>query len=388
MDKKGKKEWIKAFLLGFASCLVLLGLYLFVFKGPLALNGNNFDFYKGLEAKYGKFYMMEELLAEEALFTYEEDEDFKDSIARNIIDNVRGDDYAQYYTKDEFSAFRSRFFSFIGTGIKVSDQDGHIVITQVISDSSAEKAGIKAGDIVVSVNGNKASSVSELRKMLEGDKGDSFKIELERDGKKIETEVKLTEISDDTVSYGVYKKDESVGIIKVISFAQGTVKDFEAAYEKLKEKGCNKLIIDLRNNPGGKESEGLDFADALLPACNIIIEKDGKDKETVHKSDADRIEMDYVILVNGNSASASEIVASAVKGNKSGSIVGEKTYGKGLIQRVYSFGDGSGFKYTCGEYFGPNGEKIQGKGVEPDVVADDKSVIEEAVRVLNASAKN
>lgn len=377
------REWLRKpdvrfTALGSIVTIAVIALYVYVFNGVLPGSGRTLEYYEGLDESYGKYYEMQELLEEQALFSYSYEGVDDQELADEILGGLEDDDYAEYYPPEKYDEFRKKYFSFVGVGISATEENGKYVIVRVISDSSAGEAGVCEGDIIVSVDGKISSKFKNLNEMFTGKEGDKFKLVVDRDGEELEYELELRKITDETVTYGEYDRDNSIGYIRIRSFSTGTSKEFEAAIKYLEEKGIDKVIIDLRNNLGGSEKAGLDVADQLLPECTIITEKRRDKEETVRKSDDDCIPMEYVLLVNEFSASSSEIVTSAVKANKGGKIIGTTTYGKGLIQVMHSFNDGSAVKFTIGEYYAADGSKIQGKGVKPDIECKD---LEEILRI-------
>lgn len=369
------------FTFGFVAAFLALLIYVKVLQGGVFLSKDTYEYYQGMNETYGKFYKMETLVEENGLFDYEVD-DLDDYLAASVMAGMKDDEYAKYFPADSYSQFKHRYVTYIGIGITIRDDDGKFTVTDLIADGPAATAGIEVDDVIVSIDGKKPASISEASELISGDAGTTVKIVVERDGKSKTFNVDRTEVEADTVDYKVYDKDAGIGYVKVTSFSKGTTKDFKLAVKDLKNQGCKKLIIDLRDNTGGLESEGLDLADELLPSCVIISETDNKGKEKVHKSNQSSIGMEYVILVNEYTASSSEIVASAVKANKAGLIIGTKTYGKGLIQKLHEFDDGSAFKYTTGEYVAADGSKVHKVGVTPDIEASGDACLEAAVKAL------
>lgn len=372
------------FTSGILAAALILFLYLFVIKRGVIISQASENYYKGLDDKYGKYYQMEEKIKGEALYKYEDKGVNDVLLALDILSNL-DDEYACYYTAEEFAEFEKRYHSYSGIGLVSKERGGKLVVDRLLYDGPADEAGVKAGDEIISVNGKKPSDLEELEDMLKGKNGDIIKLMISRDGEKKTFEIAITDIEVKTVSSKVYDKDKKIGYIEINRFAEDTCDEFKTAVKELKNKGCDKLILDLRNNSGGMQESGIDIADELLPSCRIISEKNNKNKEKIHNSDQSSIEMKYAILVNGKTASSSEIVTAAVKGNKGGAIIGEKTYGKGVVQSMYKLSDGSAFKFTISEYFAPDGSKINGKGIEPDIKASDDEIFEAAVNYLMKS---
>ena len=192
----------------------------------------------------------------------------------------------------------------------------------------------------------------------------------------------MTGISKRAIAYYELEEAENVGYIGILSFVKETDEDFKLAVRDLENKGCDKFIIDLRNNGGGLTDSSIKIADYLLPACTVMTDvlKDGT--ETVYSSKESSAEIEYVVLVNQNTASASEILSAAIQDNRGGKIIGKQTFGKGVTQSVHKFDDGSALKYTVSEYYRPNGDKVQGVGVKPDIEAEDIDAVDAALEEL------
>jgi carboxyl-terminal processing protease len=184
------------------------------------------------------------------------------------------------------------------------------------------------------------------------------------------------------VEYKVYEGHPDVGYISISTFRKDTAKDFKLAVRDLEAEGCDKFIIDLRENGGGLTNESLKIADYLLPACRIMTETTKNGKETVHNSKASSADLNCVVLVNGNTASASEILSAAIQDNDAGTIIGSKTFGKGVTQVTKKFRDGSAIKITSTEYFRPSGDKVNGVGITQDIETDDSGAMDKALEVL------
>lgn len=346
------------------------------------VDDGRYDYYRKLDKSFGKYYSMKELLEKDALYEYD-DSNMDDYMSASLMAGLKEDKYAAYMNKSQYSDMQKRLFSsYIGIGVGISEQKEGIVIKTVSRDGPAYDAGIKTGDIIKKIDGRKVTNVDEAISAIEGKQYTKLEIIVDRDGKEKKFTLYRQKVEQESVDYKVYRDD--IGYVSISAFSKGTCDDFNTAVNDLKRQGCTKLIIDLRSNGGGITDEGIELADRLLPACRIIsCRYRNKDEDKIENSKAGSIGMKYVLLVNENTASASEIVTSAVKDNKGGMIIGRRTYGKGLIQRIKSFDDGSAMKYTIGEYYSPKGKKINGKGVEPDIKASDDNIMSAAAAALN-----
>ena len=258
----------------------------------------------------------------------------------------------------------------------------NIVIMTVFDDTPAAEAGIMPEDIIEKVDGKKPADVDDAVQMITGEAGTKVTLTIKRGDETIDFDLNRQKIETDSVAYDTVKDHPEIGYIVISSFIKGTDDDFKMAVKDLKAKGCTKFIIDLRDNGGGLTESSIEIADYLLPACKIMSENTKDGSETVYNSKASSADLDMVILVNGNTASASEILAAALQDNKAGVVIGTKTYGKGVTQMMRKFSDGTAVKITVTEYFRPNGETVNGVGITPDIEAEGEEVLEEALREL------
>lgn len=281
--------------------------------------------------------------------------------------NSLGDPYTVYMNKKEFSDFMTQTTgTYGGIGIVVAvDKEDHIVVVSPIKNTPGEKAGIKSGDIIVEVNNAKVSgkNLDEAVAMMRGPQGTQVTLTLMRDGKTFTKTITREIIKLETI-YEEMLPDK-IGYIKITMFDQSTANDFKAALEKLKSQGMKGLIIDLRDNPGGLLDETIDISNLILPK-GVIVTTKGRVDNKEYYSKGPGLGLPIAVLVNKGSASASEILAGAIKDRKAGVLVGTTTFGKGLVQTIVDFGDGTGLKYTIARYYTPNGTNIQGKGIEPN----------------------
>lgn len=295
-----------------------------------------------------------------------------------------GDPYTEYISKDEMEEYTiSLMGNYVGIGIYMSDntEKNTIEIVATIKGSPAEEVGILAGDTIISVDGVKytGEEMSVAADHIKGEEGTVVKLEISRN-----QEIKTFEITRRKVITNpieAKKLNNNIGYIAVTSFDEETADSFKIKFEELKNQGIKSLIIDLRNNGGGIVDEALKIADYIVPKGKellITVDKDGKEEIEKSKQDV-LIDMPIVILVNGNTASSSEILAGALKDLNEATILGKTTYGKGVIQQFLTLRDGSGLKVTTHEYYTPNRNKINGVGIEPDEVIE----LPEGVNALN-----
>ena len=309
-------------------------------------------------------------------YTYDRNEDeMLEYALKGYVAGIN-DKYTEYLTKDEMTdLMESTSGNYVGIGVYLANnkQNNCIVVVGVIEDSVAENAGIQAGDIIkavddVSYTGEDLEKVSAIFK--EKEEGTEVKIKIDRSGEEQEFIVKRSSIRIKSVSSKVIQND--VGYIKISTFNNGTAQEFTDAYNDLKEQGISSLVIDLRDNGGGLVSESLNLAKTMVKKGNVLlVTRNKEDKEKEEKNNQDPIvDVPVVVLENGNTASASEILAGSLRDNCGYKIIGETSYGKGVIQTIFSFADGTGIKMTTEEYFTPNHSKINEVGIEPDIAVE------------------
>ena len=288
-----------------------------------------------------------------------------------------GDKYSAYYTKEEMTdLMEDTKGNFVGIGVYLTlDEEKNLVkVYGVIPNSPAEEVGVQAGDYITNVNGINldGSQLDKLADDLRGEEGTKVTFKVLRGSETLEFNATRRKVEIVHVSGQVV--EGNIGYIAVDSYDGKVAEQFEAEYDKLASQGIKALIVDIRNNGGGLVDQSVAMADYFLDSgTGILIEKNNKDQETTTRAKTrKKITIPTVVLVNGYSASASEIFSAALKEKADNvTIVGTKTYGKGVIQGIYNLTDGSGLKLTIEEYFTPNHNSINNVGVEPDVVVDD-----------------
>ena len=355
----------RPFIVGIICGALLIVGAIYLVGGRMMLPGEN-KYYKGLNAAYGKYYKIIELIDAEALADYDP-EKITDKVLKKVVAGL-DDPYAEYYTAEEYAQFIKKYSqSYIGIGVTIAEKDGTVYVVDVLEESPAEEAGIKVGDIVAAVDGEKVNNSTKASNLMVGENGTEVKVTVKRDDKTIDYDIIRSKIANKSVDYTELDKENHIGYIRITGFKNGTAKDFKLAVKDLKNEDYDKIIIDLRENGGGATDEAYKVADMLLPECDILKEVNNKKEETIRKSDASNLGIKYVILIDENSASASEMVSGAIKDNKGGKLIGSKTFGKGVTQRTTKFKDGSALKITIEEFFRPSGKKINGVGIEPDI---------------------
>lgn len=290
--------------------------------------------------------------------------------------NSLNDPYSEYMTSEELKKFmESTDAKYVGVGLVVSPgKDGYITVVSPIKGSPAYKAGIKAGDKIIKVGDKEftADTMQDAVNMMRGKEKESVKITILRvdgtENKSIDFNIVRETIKLQTVEGRML--DNKIGYIAISEFDKPTYDDFISNFNKLKTDGAKKLIIDLRGNPGGLLDICTKIADVFLDKGTIVYTKYKNGKKEYYYSDDKKEDIPLVVLVNGGSASASEIVSGAFKDRKRAKLVGTKTFGKGIVQRLFNLPYDTAVKLTISEYFTPNGNNIHQKGITPDVVVE------------------
>lgn len=295
---------------------------------------------------------------------------YADGIYKGLIDSL-GDTYAAYYTEEEYTdlieATSGKYFG-IGAQVMQERDSGVISIVMPFKESPAAEAGIQPGDIIFKVAGEEVTGkdLTAVVAKMKGEAGTTVEMQLFRDNAYIDVTVERREIEVPTVEYEML--DESIGYIAVSSFEEVTAKQFRAALEDLENQGEKALVIDLRNNGGGRLDVCVDMLDRILPEGTIVSTKTKTGTNEVYTSTGEELfDKPLAVLINGNSASASEVFVGAVRDYELGILVGTKSFGKGIVQSIFDLKDGTAVKFTTAEYFSPKGNNIHGTGFEPDV---------------------
>lgn len=302
--------------------------------------------------------------------------------------NGLNDPYAVYYTQDELTSFLDETNgSYCGIGALVSQnvQTGVSTIVRVFEGSPAEEAGILPGDALYKVDGTEVVGMDLsllVNNYVKGEEGSQLTITVYRENTDEYKDITLTRRPIDVQTVSGKMLDDEIGYISVAEFDRVTADQFKSKIEELQSEGMKRLIIDLRNNPGGEVTTVVSMADYILKDGGRILTVANKKgtEETYDAEDGHSLEIPMVVLVNGNSASASEVFTGAMKDYGVATIVGTKTFGKGIVQTLMPLSDGSAIKLTTDHYYTPNGNDIHGKGIEPDVEVElDEEAAKEVV---------
>ncbi|WP_242949880.1 S41 family peptidase [Clostridium saccharobutylicum] len=287
--------------------------------------------------------------------------------------NALNDPYTVFMNENEFNSFMKQSNgSITGIGVEVTSKDNKIVIKSPIKDSPAEKAGLKENDVIEKINDVElsGSDTQKLIAMIADSKDSEVKLTIKREeAEPFDVNLKPEEVKINSVRGEML--DSSVGYIRIKTFMnENTSKDFQDEIQSLKDQGMKGMILDLRDNPGGLLSEGVGVASQFIPDGKIVtytVDKYGNKNESLSTGGIAQ-DIPLVILVNGDSASASEVVTGALRDYGIATVIGETTFGKGIVQQSIKFNDGiGGLKVTISKYYTPNGENIHKKGITPDI---------------------
>ncbi len=326
--------------------------------------------YVRLKSEYRKLDYLKNMI-ETKYYLPVENEDLNEGIYRGLFWGI-GDPYSAYLTDKEYEDLMiSANGKYEGIGVTIApDEDGFINVVSPMDGSPAAKAGIKAGDKITAVNGvaYNAKTIDAAVSVMRGKGGTKVKVTVLQDGKSKDYDLIRSKIILVTVKTGILEDD--MGYIRISSFEKNTADDFSKAVKDMELRGMKGLIIDLRDNSGGLVDASVDVADQLLSEGVVTYTEDRQGERTYFNSKPGKTLLPYVLLVNGGSASASEIVAGAVKDHGEADIVGVTTYGKGIIQEIMPLDSGGAVKLTVMQYFSPRGNVIHKKGVTPNYVVE------------------
>ena len=309
-------------------------------------------------------------------YFYEEDIDraiLEEGAYRGMVEAL-GDPYSQYYSAEELNQLyqdTEGVYYGIGAYVSLDTVTSYAKISGVIAGTPAEEAGLREDDIIYKVEDVDVygMALEEVTGLIKGEEGTTVHLTLIRDGMEIEKDIQRRKVESPTVNSEMY--ENGIAYIQITEFDTVTEDQFAEALAVARELGMKGLVLDLRSNPGGSLMSVVNIARMLLPKGLIVYTEDREGHRTEYKCDGTRqLEVPMVVLVNGNSASASEILAGAIKDYGIGTLLGTTTFGKGIVQRPIEMSDGSAVKLTISAYYTPNGINIHGVGIEPDVVCE------------------
>lgn len=363
------KEFKKGIAIGVASTLVVTGTVFASYQKMLFPKGNALSDVKTVQ----KLNYLEELIDEEYLDEKDESS-LREGLYAGLLAGLK-DPYSTYYTAEQYKELNtSNEGSYVGIGAVLQKDDaGGAKIIQLYEGGPGEQVGLKKGDVIKAVDGTDVTDkeTSDIASMVRDSEKDSVMLTIQRENeeKTRDVKVEIRDVEIQTVSHEMLSED--TGYIRISEFSEVTSDQYKKAFADLKDQGMKKLVVDLRDNPGGLLTAVCGVLRQILPEGLIVYTEDKNGKREEETCDGkNKLDMPLAVLVNGNSASASEIFAGAVKDYGIGTIVGTTTYGKGVVQTIHSLTDGSAVKITIAKYFTPKGNDINKKGINPDVEAE------------------
>ena len=363
------KEFKKGVAIGVAATLVVTGAGFVSYQKVLFPKGNALSDMKTVQ----KLNYLEELIDEEYLDEKDESS-LREGLYAGLLSGLQ-DPYSTYYTAEQYKELNtSNEGSYVGIGaVLQKDNDGGATVVQLYEGGPGEQAGLKTGDVIKAIDGTDVTEkeTSDIASMVRDSEKDSVTLTIQRENeeKTQDIKVEIRDVEIKTVSHEMLSGD--TGYIRISEFSEVTSDQYKKAFADLKSQGMKKLVVDLRDNPGGLLNTVCDILRQILPEGLIVYTEDKNGKREEETCDGkNELTMPLAVLVNGNSASASEIFAGAVKDYGIGTIVGTTTYGKGVVQTIQPLTDGSAVKITIAKYFTPKGNDINKKGITPDVEAE------------------
>ena len=375
--RKGRMNGVIGFILGIMTSFVLVYVgFAFAFNNgnvlSLFLKRNNKLDYKKIEEKTS---VLQNIIDRYFLF----DEDMtkvEDGIYAGMMNGL-GDPYTVYYTKEEYKALNEDTegkYSGIGAVVSQNPNTKIITIVKIFDNSPANDAGLQVGDIIYKIDGEEVAGTDMdilVKTKIRGEEGTSFKMTVLRGDERKEVELDLTRRSIEVETVAGKMLDNNIGYIAVSQFDAVTSEQFKSNIESLQSQGMTKLIVDLRGNPGGLLDQVVDMLDYILPDGLVLYTEDKYGKREEYYSDGSHeLKIPMVVLVNENSASASEVFTATFRDFEWGTVVGKTTFGKGIVQNVLPLGDGTAVKITTQHYYPPSGYDLHKVGIKPDLEVD------------------
>lgn len=375
--RKGRMNGVIGFILGIMTSFVLVYVgFAFAFNNgnvlSLFLKRNNKLDYKKIEEKTS---VLQNIIDRYFLF----DEDMtkvEDGIYAGMMNGL-GDPYTVYYTKEEYKALNEDTegkYSGIGAVVSQNPNTKIITIVKIFDNSPANDAGLQVGDIIHKIDGEEVAGTDMdilVKTKIRGEEGTSFKMTVLRGDDRKEVELDLTRRSIEVETVSGKMLDNNIGYIAVSQFDAVTSEQFKSNIESLQSQGMTKLIVDLRGNPGGLLDQVVDMLDYILPEGLVLYTEDKYgEREEYYSDGSHELKIPMVVLVNENSASASEVFTATFRDFEWGTVVGKTTFGKGIVQNVLPLGDGTAVKITTQHYYPPSGYDLHKVGIKPDLEVD------------------
>ncbi len=378
-EKRARRgSFIRGLVIGILASLVVCS---FVMSGAnTAEDGTSSDvaFYPGsaiTENVVAKLQALEQTIDEYYYLNEVTDEEYETGIYKGMLQAL-GDDYSEYYTEEEVQSLLEQIegtFYGIGAYISIDTASGLPKISGVIKGAPAEEVDLRTNDLIYEVDGQSTynMSLTEVVSLIKGNEGTEVTLTIVRNGESDYLDIKVTRRQVETPTIEYQKMEDGMAYIIISEFDDITVTQFADALAQARNDGMQGLILDVRANPGGSLDAVVKMLQQILPKGDIVSTKDKNGNGSVYKSDGSKqLEVPLVLLIDMNSASASEIMAAAIKEYGIGTLVGTNTFGKGIVQQIVPFADGSAIKVTTSSYYTPKGNDIHGVGVAPDILCE------------------
>jgi len=378
-SEKKDSKFLVGMIVGFVCSIVLTAVMAVIFLVPVIKEASYVETkeqsYESseefIETVMGKLSVMQSYLDKD--FYYENEKVSYETLADMIYSVFMastGDKYAYYYDKEEFETLTQEStgtYCGIGATVQQDPDTGYIKIVKPFKNGPAFEAGIRTNDYITSIDGKDVTTMdlNSAVAIMKGEENTDVEVEIIRDGEPMEFTITRRVIEIETVEHEML--ENNIGYIAVSSFEGKTAEHYAEAVEELMDEGADKIIVDLRDNGGGLLSAVVEMLDYMLPEGVLVYTEDKNGDKVYERSGEECVEVEVAILINGNSASASEVFTGAMQDYEAAVVVGETSFGKGIVQTVRYLGDGTAVKYTTSAYYTPNGRNIHGTGIEPDV---------------------
>lgn len=369
-EKKRNSGFGKGLITGILISALACGAF-FGFSGFGLIDRKGAEEYLYLKETYGFAEALKKVVKDQFYVPVEDEEALLSGMYKGLVAGL-DDPYSEYLTEEEFKTLIDQLqgnYSGIGVTMSANEED-YIEVISVTDQSPAQKAGIRTKDLIIGVDGvtYTGGQMSTAAEKIRGEKDTMVKITILRGTEILEFEIQRDTLTDVTVYAEM--KENNIGYLRISGFELNTGKDFAAELRKMEEAKVDGLIIDLRNNGGGVVSSAIEVADELMDAATVVYAENQKGEKTYYKTENGKTKLPYVLLVDGGSASAAEILAAGVQEYGGGLVVGTQTYGKGVIQTTQSLINGGALKLTTMQYYTSSGKAIQGVGMTPDIVVE------------------
>lgn len=380
-EKKNLGGFLPGVISGLLGCMVLILVGVFAYSsitGEYIILGkhgiNSASQNKILDKKTTK--KIDELVQYMDLYYFEDykTEDIQKSVLSSVLEGL-GDPYSVYYTKEDYEDLQVKTtgtYYGIGAGLKQDPDTMEVTITKIYEGTPSQEAGLLEGDMILYVDETDSTSIelTALVQQIRGEEGTSVHLKVYRPStnENLEFDVERRNVELPSVEGEMLEGD--MGYIQISEFQTNTAEQFKTILENMLSNGMKGLIVDVRSNPGGLLSSVVDILDQLLPEGVVVYTQDKYGNRQDYTSEASCVDFPITVLINENSASASEIFAGAIKDYEYGTLVGKKSFGKGIVQTIFPLEDGDAVKITTAKYYTPNGNYIHGVGIEPDVDID------------------